>query len=109
MAAINKQVSAPARFFCEECGSEIAADADHCEICGKQFAGVRCPKCGNIGTNKQFTKGCPFCSYGVLIDATPRPKKISQAPKKRSALSGFIFYGTIILCIGLFGVLLMLI
>jgi hypothetical protein len=109
MATGNKQLGVPARFFCEECSSEIAADADHCDVCGKSFAGVRCPKCGNIGTSKQFTKGCPFCGYGVLIDATPRPKRTSPAPKKRSPLAGIIFYGTIILCIGLFGVLLMLI
>jgi hypothetical protein len=43
----------------------------------------------------------------VLIDATPRPKKTSPAQKKRTFLSAFIFYGTIVLCIGLFGVLLM--
>jgi predicted RNA-binding Zn-ribbon protein involved in translation (DUF1610 family) len=111
MAIVNKKDphNVPARFFCEECGNEIDSMADHCEVCGKHFAGVRCPKCGNIGASKQFTKGCPFCGYGVLIDATPRPKRVSQGPKKRSPLSGLIFYGTIVLCIALFGVLLMLI
>lgn len=54
-----------AKFFCENCGSEVPEDAKVCKKCGKFFISVRCPQCGMTGSNKDFEKGCPGCGYAV--------------------------------------------
>lgn len=54
-----------AKFFCDCCGSEVPQNAKVCQYCGKFFAAVRCPKCGNTGSPEQFTNGCPKCGYAV--------------------------------------------
>jgi hypothetical protein len=99
----------PTRFFCEECGSEIPAYAERCAVCGKHFAGVRCPKCNRIGTHDQFVKGCPFCGYGVIIDAIPRPKRPPRSePPPKSPLSGLIYFLSVVVALGLLSILLLL-
>ena len=47
-------LQAKAKFFCQNCNSEVAANAKFCPKCGKFFAAVRCPKCGHTGTVKDF-------------------------------------------------------
>lgn len=54
-----------AKFFCENCGSEVPENAKLCKKCGKFFISVRCPNCGKSGTSKQFKNGCPECGYAV--------------------------------------------
>ena len=54
-----------AKFFCENCGSEVPENAKVCKTCGKFFISVRCPKCGKTGTHEDFINGCPQCGYAV--------------------------------------------
>ena len=57
--------SKKAKFFCENCGSEVASKARFCPKCGKFFAAVRCPNCGHTGNVRDFKKGCPKCHYAM--------------------------------------------
>ena len=52
-----------AKFFCENCGEEVAQNARFCKKCGRFFSSVRCPKCGKVGSAHAFSKGCPQCGY----------------------------------------------
>ena len=81
-----------AKYFCEGCGSEVAANAKMCPKCGKFFAAVRCPKCGHLGTVRNFMHGCPTCHYamskeeifGTTSEGTldGRKHKLSRKSKK---------------------------
>ena len=69
-----------AKYFCESCGNEVAADAKFCPKCGRFFSAVRCPQCGHVGTVKHFANGCPACHYTFKKDelygtTTPRSLK----------------------------------
>lgn len=57
--------STKAKYFCENCGSEVAANARCCPKCGKFFSSVRCPSCGHMGTVHDFKNGCPSCHYAM--------------------------------------------
>lgn len=52
-----------AKFFCENCGEEVAQNAKFCKKCGRFFSAVRCPACGKIGSSHTFINGCPACGY----------------------------------------------
>ncbi len=65
---MRKKKSKEAKFFCESCGSEVPRNSKTCPTCGKFFASVRCPQCGRIGSNEEFTNGCPTCGYAVNPD-----------------------------------------
>ena len=54
-----------AKFFCENCGAEVPADARVCKNCGRFFSSVRCPACGATGSASKFAKGCPVCGYAM--------------------------------------------
>ncbi len=54
-----------AKFFCENCGSEVRSSARFCPKCGKFFAAVRCPQCGKMGSPSIFKRGCPRCHYAM--------------------------------------------
>lgn len=54
-----------AKFFCESCGSEVPGNSKFCPKCGRFFASVRCPVCGETGSNEKFKNGCPKCGYTV--------------------------------------------
>ncbi|HBB43391.1 MAG TPA: hypothetical protein DEO40_02280 [Treponema sp.] len=54
-----------AKYFCENCGAEVAAKARFCPHCGKFFSAVRCPHCGHTGSVSEFKTGCPVCHYAV--------------------------------------------
>ncbi|MBP5437353.1 MAG: hypothetical protein J6Y30_05155 [Treponema sp.] len=60
--------STKAKYFCENCGSEVAANARCCPRCGKFFSSVRCPSCGHMGTVHDFKYGCPVCHYAMTED-----------------------------------------
>ena len=53
------------KYFCENCGEEVAANARFCPHCGKFFAAVRCPSCGYMGSVNDFKSGCPRCHYAM--------------------------------------------
>ena len=53
-----------AKFFCENCGAEVAQNARFCGKCGRFFSSVRCPVCGKTGSSNMFANGCPSCGYG---------------------------------------------
>jgi hypothetical protein len=77
--------STKAKYFCENCGSEVAANARCCPRCGKFFSSVRCPACGHMGTVHDFKYGCPVCHYAMTeedINGT------SGASAERSAGNG---------------------
>ena len=52
-----------ARFFCDNCGTEVKRDSSRCPRCGRFFAFVRCPQCDYIGEEQKFAQGCPVCGY----------------------------------------------
>lgn len=81
-----------AKFFCENCSSEVAANARFCPKCGKFFSAVRCPKCFHTGTVRVFKNGCPKCGYSMseheLFGTSTTPdgtgqKKLSSSSKKK--------------------------
>jgi predicted RNA-binding Zn-ribbon protein involved in translation (DUF1610 family) len=62
------------RFFCDNCGAEVAMSAKSCPQCGRFFASVRCPKCGFTGRDEDFAQGCPVCGYSTSpADAPGKP------------------------------------
>jgi uncharacterized membrane protein YvbJ len=67
------------RFFCDNCGAEVAMSEKSCPQCGRFFASVRCPKCGFTGKDEDFIRGCPACGYS----AGPVPHKAAGNPKHR--------------------------
>ncbi len=85
-------MSAKPKYFCENCGSEVAANARVCPKCGKFFASVRCPRCGHLGTVQDFKKGCPSCHYAMTkedifgkeesLEEKTKPKKKKKSAKK---------------------------
>ena len=52
-----------ARFFCENCQTEVKGNARFCGHCGRFFAAVKCPACGKTGASHAFANGCPQCGY----------------------------------------------
>ena len=54
-----------ARFFCENCQTEVKGNARFCGHCGRFFAAVKCPSCGKTGASHTFKNGCPQCGYAV--------------------------------------------
>jgi predicted RNA-binding Zn-ribbon protein involved in translation (DUF1610 family) len=62
------------RFFCDNCGVEVAREAQSCHGCGKSFASVRCPACGFSGSLDRFKDSCPACGYSVHDKAAQEKK-----------------------------------
>lgn len=52
-----------ARFFCENCHTEVRAEDKVCPACGRFFGLVRCPRCNFTGESYLFRRGCPSCGY----------------------------------------------
>lgn len=75
-----------AKFFCENCGSEVPQNAKMCRHCGRFFSSVRCPSCGTTGSNQKFANGCPNCGYAVgkgknYTPSLEKEKKVSRKSK----------------------------
>jgi len=73
------------RFFCDNCGTEVAQNAKACARCGRFFASVRCPSCGFVGSDKVFSGGCPSCGYSAPppsagLPVRPPEQKIPARP-----------------------------
>jgi uncharacterized membrane protein YvbJ len=62
------------RFFCDNCGTEVAREEDACPECGRPFSSVRCPTCGFSGSLDDFQDCCPSCGYAVLPKEASAPK-----------------------------------
>lgn len=99
-----------AKFFCENCNTEVKQHAKFCPKCGRFFASVKCPRCGKIGASSEFTKGCTRCGY-----ALPPKHKLGEinvpisSPKKKhseDALPVWIYVLSILLLIGILALLL---
>ena len=73
-----------AKFFCENCGSEVPENAKVCKTCGKFFISVRCPECGATGSHEDFKDGCPRCGYAVNKTASAKKR---QAQKQKNAVN----------------------
>ena len=73
-----KKTDNEAKFFCENCGSEVPRKSRFCPVCGKFFASVRCPKCGHTGASEDFKKGCPECGYAVNSNVSLAQNKDSD-------------------------------
>lgn len=69
-----------AKFFCENCGEEVAQNARFCKKCGRFFSSVRCPKCGKVGSAHAFAKGCPQCGYAEKPSKTSSKKQTADSP-----------------------------
>lgn len=78
-----------AKFFCENCGSEVPQNARVCKRCGKFFSSVRCPACGTTGSPGKFSSGCPTCGYAVgqgQRTGAPVQKETKASRKSKRAL-----------------------
>lgn len=73
-----------ARFFCDNCGTEVKRNAARCGNCGRYFAFVRCPQCGFTGEESNFTKGCPSCGYCTAEQNTPDSPSMTALGKPLS-------------------------
>ncbi len=67
-----------AKFYCENCGAEVAQNARFCNKCGRFFSKVRCPACGKTGSSNAFVNGCPSCGYAG------KPSKDKRAPSSET-------------------------
>jgi hypothetical protein len=74
-----------ARFFCEECGTEVGRGAVRCPGCGKTFAAVRCPACGFAGVEADFAAGCPVCGKGAPSAAQAGAARPAARPYGKTA------------------------
>ena len=85
--------SKSAKYFCENCGEEVAANARFCPHCGRFFSAVRCPQCGHMGAVTAFKDGCPKCHYAMTPDdifGTQTNQSESQRnPQKQKKSSKF--------------------
>lgn len=63
------------RFYCENCGGEVAERDDVCPHCAAFFVALQCPQCGFQGKEHRFTRGCPRC--GFLGDAAPHSERLT--------------------------------
>lgn len=75
--------STQAKYFCENCGSEVAANARFCPHCGRFFSSVRCPQCGYTGSVNAFKKGCPRCHYAMTPEDIFGPSSDSAGTDKK--------------------------
>lgn len=95
--ALNKN----AKFFCENCSTEVKQHAKFCPKCGRFFASVKCPNCGKIGASSEFSKGCPRCGYALppknVADSLDKNPLLLHKKKAEDALPPWIYVVSIIL------------
>ncbi|MBR5934431.1 MAG: zinc ribbon domain-containing protein [Treponema sp.] len=81
-----------AKFFCENCGEEVAQNARFCKKCGRFFSAVRCPNCGKVGSAHSFTNGCPKCGYAEKGQMSSGGKKSDSSEKNYPVKNHFYFH-----------------
>jgi predicted nucleic acid-binding Zn ribbon protein len=87
-----------ARYFCEQCGTEVRAGAAVCPSCGSVFTAVRCPECGYEGRAPEFHSGCPVCGYRARTKEQA-PSESSRAAREKPGMSAR-FYRIVIAVLG---------
>jgi hypothetical protein len=87
-----------ARYFCEQCGTEVRAGAAVCPSCGSIFTAVRCPECGYEGRAPEFHAGCPVCGYETRTSERP-PAQSSRAARQKPGLPAR-FYAVAMVVLG---------
>ena len=90
--AKNNKTQKQAKFFCENCGAEVAQNARFCGKCGRFFSSVRCPVCGKTGSSNMFANGCPSCGYGGKDQPGVAGMSAAAARMKRAADKKSHFY-----------------
>ena len=88
------------KFFCESCNTEVPLDAKFCPKCGRFFASVRCPACGQTGEHSDFAKGCPRCGYamaGYSRGGTDTAKDKKRNKRNDDPLPAWIYIATFVL------------
>ncbi len=80
-----------AKFFCENCGSEVPENAKMCKVCGKFFISVRCPECGMTGSHEDFKDGCPRCGYAVNKTSPSKSREFQKQKTARNVLERLRF------------------
>ncbi|MDR3115962.1 MAG: zinc ribbon domain-containing protein [Treponema sp.] len=103
------------RFFCDNCGIEVAREARQCPQCGKSFASILCPACGFSGPLESFKDYCPVCGYSSNSDSLGISGKkasssgtylLKKEPEQRSeSLPMWVYIVTGLALIGTVGVL----
>jgi uncharacterized membrane protein YvbJ len=94
--------SKEAKFFCENCGTEVPQNARFCKKCGRFFSSVRCPVCGKSGRTDQFKNGCPHCGYAMKESANNKINKNTlKMQKKDDDLPAWIYGVTIVILISI--------
>ncbi|MCF7937241.1 MAG: zinc-ribbon domain-containing protein [Spirochaetales bacterium] len=74
-------------FICESCGAEVPGNAQVCPNCGKEFTGVRCPRCSFSGSEQMFQEGCPACGYRPGQTFGEEGKKEIHNQRKQASLA----------------------
>jgi len=94
-----------ARFFCDNCGTEVKRNSNRCPKCRRFFVFVRCPQCGFTGEESNFAGGCPACGY-----CTNEQKKITPAgpPVRRTGKLPLWVYVIALLALALVALVLYL-
>ena len=75
-------MSKQAKFFCENCQTEVDGNAKFCPNCGRFFSSVKCPKCGKIGSTALFKNGCPECGYSGSATTNSEPDIMQNSQKR---------------------------
>ena len=87
------------RYFCENCGAEVAKDAKVCPHCGRFFSSVKCPRCSYVGKADDFTFGCPLC--GSTEAANPAPEPMKSLPVAAPPVPWWAFAAAAVVIAGL--------
>jgi len=97
----------PPRFFCNNCGTEVASGENRCPECGRYFSSVKCPRCGFSGEEQLFRDGCPVCFYPSSKSAAPGKAHGKPAPPKQgksnidfllyAAFTAFLIFAIVLL------------
>ena len=74
--------AAQPRYFCANCGCEVAPGTARCPRCLKAFTAVRCPRCGFEGREDDFRAGCPACGHLQPTLADPAAGRGRRAARR---------------------------
>jgi hypothetical protein len=88
---------AKARYYCEQCGTEVRAGASVCPSCGSVFTAVRCPECGYEGRAPEFHAGCPVCGFQQRERRPVSPGGSRGAPQKKGLSAAFYRIAIVVL------------
>ncbi|HON89096.1 MAG TPA: zinc-ribbon domain-containing protein [Spirochaetales bacterium] len=89
------------KYYCQNCGKEVAAAAKRCPSCGRIFTSVLCPRCGFSGPEEIFVEGCPLCGSSVMTSQAQNAKHEKGSAYKPLSYTAFgaIIFIFVISCI----------